>query len=940
MGTPQRILNRPNYSVLKRIHSLMLTVRFNCFFFFFFGYLCIAQQETLVEIINSDEKKEAIQQKIDSFFNIHEKKMPPKILADCYHDLGNKWYHEQWWNTGEDSDIENAIHYTQKALEIKLELKDLEEGSIEQTSYNLGGFYELSGNLYSALKSFFFIVEKGRDEEMIQDAKLEIGRIFIEIGDFYKAINQFEEVITFYKSEKSKEHGTTNLVDALIFKAETYSLLGIKQFSDEIQLCLTEADSILQNSDEGNDYFKYRVNQTQGNRLLEVGEYDSAINFHQRVLSDSVNLYPHELARVHNSIAFSQLKLKKIDEALHHLKKAISMDDDYSLPYENLGDLYIDQKDFKQALFNYQKAISWIVDKNKAIEFDELVPIQELELGTDKIFMLNHIITKANGWLKYYEYDDNKNHLTHALETFALADQLVDIIRAESTEYQSKLFWREKGASLYSKAVEVCYLLDKPEEAYYFMERNKALLLLEDISSEQAKEIAKLPEAMVEREFELKRAIFLSENEFKNFETTSSDSLESVKRKVYDHKQIYNTFVDSLVKAFPEYASIKKKIDVLPYPDFKTTFISEDEVVLQYILNDKQGYGLLTANDETEFFKLDEVENLNEKIVSLYGQLTDLATNREKLTAYNSLSHQVFKQLIPEKVHEKIKGKKLLLVTDYILQQIPFEAFVTASDMDNYLIEEAEIRYAYSMSYLEAKKQVANNPEKELFALAPVQFASLGLPELLFSSAEVGEAEKIFSGEVALNGKATKDRFLQNIDNTKILHLSTHADVGEGADPWIAFSDKRMFLNEIYATKNQAEMVVLSACNTSVGELKKGEGAMSLARGFFHSGAKSVVSSLWSTNDKSSKELMVSFYKGLDKGLTKSAAMRKAKIDYINTYRGSGISPAYWSALIVIGDNSPISSSGFLASYWFWAVLGILVLSALYFLNKKIKVIS
>ena len=340
----------------------MLNIRVNCFLFFLFSYVGTAQQEILIEILHSDQKKEAIEQKIDSFFITHEKEMSPEQLANCYHDVGNQWYHEEWWKSGEKSDIENAISYTKKALDIKLTIENLEKSSLEQSAYNLGAFHELKGDLYGALDYFFFITEKGRDEEMIQDAKLEIGRLFIEIGDFFKALNQFEEVITFYSTENSGSYSTTNLIDGLIFRAETYSLMGIEQFSDEIRLNLKKADSILQNSDSDNEYFKYRINQTEGNRLLETQEYRNAIGFHRKVLADSVNLYPNELARVHNSIAFSELNLKNFDNAKYHLKRAMSLDSSYSLPYENLGDLYAAQNDFEKALFFYQKAIIWTLD--------------------------------------------------------------------------------------------------------------------------------------------------------------------------------------------------------------------------------------------------------------------------------------------------------------------------------------------------------------------------------------------------------------------------------------------------------------------------------------------------------------------------------------------------------------------------------------------------
>lgn len=66
------------------------------------------------------------------------------------------------------------------------------------------------------------------------------------------------------------------------------------------------------------------------------------------------------------------------------------------------------------------------------------------------------------------------------------------------------------------KAVQACHLLDRPEKAFHFMERNKALLLLEGVTKEQAKEIVQLPDSIAQREFDLKRSIFLSENELQN----------------------------------------------------------------------------------------------------------------------------------------------------------------------------------------------------------------------------------------------------------------------------------------------------------------------------------------------------------------------------------------------------------------------------------------
>ncbi|CAM3586292.1 CHAT domain-containing protein [Zobellia roscoffensis] len=908
-------------------------------FFLLMSFFVNGQQDQLLGIINDTTDIEVKQKKIDSFFGINKNSISSRLLADCYHDIGFKWYYRNWHKQGNQIDINKAIRNTQQALEIKKTLDSLEKGSLEKSMYNLGYFLYLDERYYDAIAAYQDLVRNGHDLKKIQNANRELGELHEYVGDFYKALDRYDNYIENYKNQNDlQQRDILNLSEIHILKAEIYSLLGNKEFSENIEKNLKTADSILLSEGYDREMHNLRINSIWGNQFAENKEYEKAEHYYNLVLRDSVLLDSMNLAKAFNMISIPQLKLNNYDTSIKNLQKAIGFDPNYSDPYENLGDLYLAKKDFKNAMYNYQKAIVWSVDKKNKIDSEELPAIEDLELATEKTFLLGHIVAKANAWLSYFEHDQNKEHLIKALQTFTLADKLVDVLRSESTEYQSKLFWREKGASLYMKAVEACYLLDKPREAYYFMERNKALLLLENISNEQAKETVNIPDSIAQRDFDLKKAIYLSESDLQHSNSTSLEQLKDLKERVYTNKLNYNTFTDSIATMFPEYASMKKKVSILPYPEFKKKYTSQDEVVLQYILNDEQGYALLTTGNDNQFFKLENVKELNQDIIQLYGRLTNLTMDRAGLVAYNQLSNSVFSQLIPEDIYTKVKGKKLTIISDHILQQIPFEAFVVGNNpTTRYLIEDVEVRYAYSMSYLDAKSHISSSSRKDLYAIAPIQFASLGLPELVFSGSEIEEVQKIFPGNIALKDEATKSAFVNNFEDYRIVHLSTHADVGQSEDPWIAFNDDKMFLNEIYATKNQAEMVVLSACNTSIGELKKGEGAMSLARGFFHSGAKSVVSSLWSTYDKSSKELMTAFYKSLKEGSTKSAAMRNAKLDYIKKYRESAIAPAYWSALIVIGDNSPIDNQSNLLSFWPWVVLGVLLLVILYFIVMRKK---
>ncbi|WP_298489358.1 CHAT domain-containing protein [uncultured Maribacter sp.] len=901
---------------------------------FLFTIFCSAQDAALLHILDSDISKEKKELKIDSLLSLQNKEQPTEVLADFYHNLASKWFLENWWDSENKKDIDKALIFAHKAYEIKKGLSNLKGSSLEKTVFNLGHFNYLNNDVYEAIDYFLLLINTGKHNRLVHKANRHLGEVYMHLGDFYKSIDRFKAYTAHYNSIGSfTEQEKTDLANVYILKANTFSQMGIQQYATEIQLNLDIADSILKKTKNNNSFYSNKINQLKGNLLLKLGDYTNAITYHKKVIKDSTNLYPEEIAFVYNSIASSQIEIEEYTNAFSSLEKAIFYDKNYTDSYESLGDLYLKQHQYKKGLFFYQKAMVLATHK-KEIVYDALLTTQNLELAAEKVFLLNYITSKANGWLAYYKYDKQKSHLINALKTFTLADQLVDIIRTESTEHQSKLFWREKGASLYMKAVEVCHLLEKPKEAFRFMERNKALLLLEDVSKEQAKEIAQLPKTVLQKEYQLKQGIYLAENELQLTKEATDSIWSGLKENIYKHKQAYEVFMDSISTAFPKYASIHKKSGVLSFQEFKKTSISNNAVVLQYILNKEQGYGLLTSSDKTILFKIENVKNLNTKIIELYGLLTDVTANRKKITYYNSLSHAIFKMLIPASVYESIKGKRMTVISDYSLQQIPIEALVTNVDKSAYLIEDVEIQYAYSMSYLNAKKKITTNAKKQLLGIAPVDFSTLKLPKLAFSNAEVNGANTIYPGDILHHTTATKSKLLEILNDYKIVHLSTHADVGEGGNPWIAFSDEKLFLKEIYATKNQADMVVLSACNTSIGELKKGEGVMSLARGFFHSGAKSVVSSLWTINDKSSKDIMLEFYKGLDKGLTKSSAMQKAKIKYINQYRNT-LTPSYWAGLIVIGDNAPLEYSNF---NWVWilvSIIGILVLTFSFYKFKK-----
>lgn len=236
-----------------------------------------------------------------------------------------------------------------------------------------------------------------------------------------------------------------------------------------------------------------------------------------------------------------------------------------------------------------------------------------------------------------------------------------------------------------------------------------------------------------------------------------------------------------------------------------------------------------------------------------------------------------------------------------------------------YLIKRYSVHYEFSAGLmLQKSKHKQASESLSIFLCAPVSFPEKdNLNELPGTASEVKDISDLFAGKningVLYTKQDANERVVKSgkLKNFSLLHFATHGIVDE-KNPELSriylqdaeAEDGNLFAGEIYNLELNANLVTLSACQTGLGKISKGEGVIGLSRALTYAGAKNIIVSFWSVADQSTAILMKAFYQNL---LTNnntindySESLRKAKLALMNNVEYSA--PYYWAPFILIGN--------------------------------------
>ncbi len=389
--------------------------------------------------------------------------------------------------------------------------------------------------------------------------------------------------------------------------------------------------------------------------------------------------------------------------------------------------------------------------------------------------------------------------------------------------------------------------------------------------------------------------------------------------------------------------------EVLDGREIQRSIAEPDTLILEYAMGSPTGFLWSVSKEEIRAFELPDQDVLRRLVSEVVEVLNRPPTRRDAesesraLVAMAELSRTLIGPVYP------FSGRKrLAIVASGALQLTPFAALPTPGSGPltvkqlregsySALADEIEIVYLPSSSVLRRirrEKAQKSRPGKELALffdpvfelndrrLATAQVRSAGqrgpffrLPATRREAMAIRAIPALANAEVRLREgvAANKDSVLDpTLGDFRILHFATHGqlDAEEPSRSSLVMSfydeggqpiDGLLSLAEIAELDLNPDLVVLSACETALGKDLRGEGLISLARGFMFAGAPRVVATLWRVDDQSTAELMVDFYRAmLQDKRAPASALRSAKLRLRGQARWGD--PYYWAGFVFIGD--------------------------------------
>jgi CHAT domain-containing protein/tetratricopeptide (TPR) repeat protein len=802
-----------------------------------------------------------------------------------------------------------------------------------------------------------------KNERRLANMYIEYFTINTDLGDFSTALSYWDKAYHYFLKNYGPDYPRIAALyteRALLFGRQRKYKKSIADAKNAIKIYTKNGEQNWQ-AEIAHNYNNIAFSNLQMKNLSRAERYfNKALENYQELFSTTAHpSFQLEIANIYSNLLATHTQSKNFQQAQQYAQKgrelALALWETNFHPriaelYRHTGELALAQDRLDEAQEEFQKAMSSLVLNFQSNSPGALPNIKGNTIW-NKANLLEVLEKSAEVTAQRYQQTNNWETLERQHFINLKMDTLITQIRQGLSRAGSKYTLMSSVLPIYEQAIDVALQLYERtqtsaylEEAYHLSAKNKALILLEGLQNEQAKTFGGIPVNLLEQELELKKRNYeLNTNIYEQQLKNNTKVVQSIQDSLFQTQRSYTKLVDLFERDYPAYYQLKyEDVEAIQTTELQAK-LPNDAAIIEYFVGEKFIYTFVISAQSFEYYKRSKPKDFTTTCIE-FRKASD-GNSKMANKRYLEIGFQLYEWLLDEplaNLQASLNPSRLIIIPDDILLHIAFDPILyEPSDqwnrLDNpYLIKKYAINYAYSNRLIfDAAAEKRINQAMENFGGFGLEYDDYTLEgieklvkskidsdllnratgKLIYSDDEVREIAELLDGESWLNQEATKDAFLQNASTFRILHMAMHGIVDENnpLNSSLIFtrtsdtSDYFLRAADLYGIPLNADMAVLSACNTGYGAIKRGEGVRSLARAFAYAGCPSLIASLWEASDKSSKDILITFYENLKAGMPKDKALQAAKLDYIENAAPAFSGPAYWSHLALIGDAKSIN---------------------------------
>ena len=824
-------------------------------------------------------------------------------------------------------DYERAVEYYQTALHIKRRLFGENHPDVAESYYLLADGLEYRGDYDSALRYYQKAVALyrkflGNTASKVASAYHNIGYVYLQKKDYDKALEYLERSLSIKRQIFDENHWQL---------ANTYGVIGKtlagKGDYDQALQYHNKALAIRRHLFGDNDVDVSMSQHDIASVYQAIGDYDRALEYYRKALAIRVSV----LGNAHPWVAAT---------------------------LRGLAEVYRKQRDFENALKSIDASILAVAPNYRESNHDSDTQLAGILSEKD---VLRSLSFKASTLARRYEIESHdRQDLKKAVSTYELTLALIDRMRGGYKAEGSRLYLGKLSRGIYAGAIETALARQKinnktayKQDAFRTSERSKAGVLTQSLLEVGAKQFGGIPAQMLSKERDLRIELaryetLVQKEERKKAGKRDKQKLAGLKNRLFSLQKNYDEMLEQFEEDYPDYYDLKYRHDIASISDLQKELGAQTALIEYFIGDTCIHIFTLTqdAFDVTTVPKDSAFEKMARRYVSSIKRVVD-----EK--EYVESSRWLYDCLI-KPVADKIAAKdRLVIIPDGLLYYMPLEALLTRgsparNSIDftrlDYLTRHFEISYHYSATlWLNSRQKKAPRYTGLFVGFAPVfgdkndKISAANAPEfenhepgakllqatrdgehfekLKYSKQEVQSISEMLQDQPGLDTvffyrEASEENFKSSIAGYRYVHVSTHGFVNEERPQLsaLAFSqpndssateDGMLYAHEAYNLDLNADLVVLSSCESGLGKLVEGEGLMALTRGFLYSGAGNIIVSLWKVYDEYTSRLMIELYRQVRQGQPYSAALRAAKLKMLE--EPGTAHPKVWSSFVLIG---------------------------------------